>query len=148
MDVEMCGVHFPNPFILASGPPTADGNLIKRGFKAGWGGAVTKTIVGRDAEIKNVSPRIAVLKTGKKTVAMQNIELVTARKLDEWIEDIKIQKTSSLQASCPCTMKKAGNPLLKRYRLQERICLNLTSRVLTECRKKELEQPSGRMQIW
>jgi len=89
LEVEMCGVDFLNPFILASAPPTADGNLIKRGFEAGWGGAVTKTIVGRDVEVKNVSPRLAVLKCGKKVVAMQNIELVTTRKLDEWLEDIK-----------------------------------------------------------
>ncbi len=92
MDVEMCGVHFPNPFILASGPPTADGDLIKRGFEAGWGGAVTKTIIGRNEEIRNVSPRLAVLKSGKRVIAMQNIELVTTRKLDEWIEDIKMLK--------------------------------------------------------
>lgn len=92
LEVEMCGVDFLNPFILASGPPTADRNLIKRGFKAGWGGAVTKTIVGRDVEIKNVSPRLAVLKCGKKIVAMQNIELVTTRKLDEWLKDIKTLK--------------------------------------------------------
>ncbi len=90
----MCGVDFPNPFLLASGPPTANAELISKGFERGWGGAVTKTIVGRGVKIENVSPRLAVLKCGSKVVAMQNIELVTTRTLDEWIKDIRSLKNT------------------------------------------------------
>ncbi len=89
LEVDMCGVKLLNPFIVASGPSTATGELIMSAFEKGWGGVVTKTIVGRGVEIKNVSPRIAVIKTGKHIIAMQNIELVTTRTLNEWIEDIK-----------------------------------------------------------
>ena len=34
----------PNPFWLASAPPTNTGEMILRAFDAGWGGAVWKTI--------------------------------------------------------------------------------------------------------
>ena len=41
--VEMCGLKFQNPFGLASAPPTTTSPMIRRGFKAGWGFALTKT---------------------------------------------------------------------------------------------------------
>ncbi len=44
LSVEFCGVRFPNPFVLAAAPPTDKGEMIARGFDAGWGGAVVKTL--------------------------------------------------------------------------------------------------------
>lgn len=41
---RLVGVSFPNPFLLGSGPPTEDGDMILEAFRAGWGGAVLKTI--------------------------------------------------------------------------------------------------------
>lgn len=41
--VEMCGLKFLNPFGLASAPPTTTSAMIRRGFEAGWGFALTKT---------------------------------------------------------------------------------------------------------
>ncbi len=43
VSVEMCGLKFPNPFGLASAPPTTTSAMIRRGFQAGWGFALTKT---------------------------------------------------------------------------------------------------------
>jgi dihydropyrimidine dehydrogenase (NADP+) len=43
VSVEMCGLKFPNPFGLASAPPTTSSAMIRRGFQAGWGFAITKT---------------------------------------------------------------------------------------------------------
>lgn len=43
VSVEMCGLHFPNPFGLASAPPTTTSAMIRRSFQAGWGFALTKT---------------------------------------------------------------------------------------------------------
>ncbi len=37
-------INSPNPFWLASAPPTNTGEMIMRAFDAGWGGAVWKTI--------------------------------------------------------------------------------------------------------
>ena len=43
ISVEMCGLKFPNPFGLASAPPTTTSAMIRRAFEAGWGFALTKT---------------------------------------------------------------------------------------------------------
>ena len=43
LSVEVAGIRFPNPFGLASATPTTSAPMIRRGFEAGWGFAVTKT---------------------------------------------------------------------------------------------------------
>ena len=43
LSVDICGLKFPNPFGLASAPPTTTSAMIRRGFQAGWGFALTKT---------------------------------------------------------------------------------------------------------
>ena len=43
ISLEICGLKFPNPFGLASAPPTTSAPMIRRAFEAGWGFAVTKT---------------------------------------------------------------------------------------------------------
>lgn len=43
ISVDICNIHFENPFGLASAPPTTSSSMIRRAFQAGWGFAVTKT---------------------------------------------------------------------------------------------------------
>lgn len=43
ISVEICGIKFPNPFGLASAPPTTSTAMIRRAFEQGWGFALTKT---------------------------------------------------------------------------------------------------------
>lgn len=43
ISVEVCGIKFPNPFGLASAPPTTSTAMIRRAFEQGWGFALTKT---------------------------------------------------------------------------------------------------------
>ncbi|HEU4415848.1 MAG TPA: NAD-dependent dihydropyrimidine dehydrogenase subunit PreA, partial [Candidatus Angelobacter sp.] len=43
LSIDFCGVRSPNPFWLASGPPTNTAYQVMRAFDAGWGGAVWKT---------------------------------------------------------------------------------------------------------
>lgn len=57
ISVEMCGLKFPNPFGLASAPPTTSAAMIRRGFQAGWGFALTKTFSLDHDIVTNVSPR-------------------------------------------------------------------------------------------
>lgn len=90
LGVEVSGLVFPNPFILASGPPTARGSMIKRAFSRGWGGAVTKTIMPGHMTMENVSPRLATLKNaGGSVVGLENIELISPRPLPDWLRDIQ-----------------------------------------------------------
>lgn len=43
LSVEICGLKFENPFGIASAPPTTMSAMMRRGFEAGWGFALTKT---------------------------------------------------------------------------------------------------------
>ena len=47
-------IKSPNPFWLASAPPTDKAYNVERAFKAGWGGVVLKTL-GFDPHIVNVN---------------------------------------------------------------------------------------------
>ena len=80
LSVEFCGVKTPNPFWLASAPPTNTGDQVKRAFDAGWGGAVWKTLGN---PVVNVSSRFAGIDYGNTRLAgLNNIELITDRPLD------------------------------------------------------------------
>ena len=50
---DFVGIKSPNPFWLASAPPTDKEYNVVRAFKAGWGGVVWKTL-GLDPHIVNV----------------------------------------------------------------------------------------------
>ena len=86
---KYCGLEFENPFLLASAPPTATIDMIARGFNAGWGGAVTKTIKPDTMNIADVSPRFAALRNGKgKIYGFENFELVSKMDLAYWEKGI------------------------------------------------------------
>lgn len=74
------GIISPNPFWLASAPPTNSGRQILRAFEAGWGGAVWKTI---GQPIQNVSSRFGGIHwRGQRAAGFNNIELITDRTMD------------------------------------------------------------------
>jgi len=80
LSVEFCGIKSPNPFWLASAPPTNTGDQIMRAFDAGWGGAVWKTL---GEPIINVSSRYSSVDyRGQRMHGLNNIELITDRPLD------------------------------------------------------------------
>lgn len=91
---EFCGVRFPNPFTLASAPPTTTGEMIMRAFDAGWGGAITKSLTVDSERTVNVTPRLATVynprarKRGRPD-GLQNIELATTRPLHVWLDEIR-----------------------------------------------------------
>jgi len=43
LSVEVCGMKFPNPFGLASAPPTTTSAMMRRAYESGWGFELTKT---------------------------------------------------------------------------------------------------------
>ncbi len=86
LSVNICGIESPNPFWLASAPPTNTGEQVMRGFDAGWGGAVWKTL---GEPIVNVDSRFgAVDYSGTKVIGFNNIELITDRPLDANFKEI------------------------------------------------------------
>ena len=86
---EFCGITSPNPFWLASAPPTDKAYNVERAFRAGWGGVVWKAL-GEDPPVVNVSSRYGTLEVGGvKMVGMNNIELITDRPLQVNLQEIK-----------------------------------------------------------
>src|SRR5882757_3035722 len=84
--VKLCGVESPNPFWLASGPPTNTGDQVMRAFDAGWGGAVWKTL---GEPIVNVTSRYSSVDlNGFRMMGLNNIELITDRPLDLNLREI------------------------------------------------------------
>ncbi len=84
--VDFAGMRFPNPFMLASAPPTRTAEMIKRAFAAGWGGAVTKSIALEPAH--DLQPRLHPLRYHKRNVGMENVELTTQLTVEQWQREI------------------------------------------------------------
>jgi dihydropyrimidine dehydrogenase (NAD+) subunit PreA len=84
------GIKSPNPFWLASAPPTDKEYNVVRAFKAGWGGVVWKTL-GEDPPIVNVAgPRYGAVHSGdRRLIGLNNIELITDRPFQINLEEIK-----------------------------------------------------------
>jgi len=84
------GIHSPNPFWLASAPPTDKETNVVRAFEAGWGGVVWKTL-GEDPHIVNVNgPRYGAIYSSDRTlIGFNNIELITDRPLQTNLDEIK-----------------------------------------------------------
>ncbi|MBI2253451.1 MAG: NAD-dependent dihydropyrimidine dehydrogenase subunit PreA [Proteobacteria bacterium] len=83
------GIKSPNPFWLASAPPTDKEYNVVRAFQAGWGGVVWKTL-GEDPPVVNVSSRYGAFHMGNdRMVGFNNIELISDRPLDVNLQEIK-----------------------------------------------------------
>ncbi|MEP4421693.1 MAG: NAD-dependent dihydropyrimidine dehydrogenase subunit PreA, partial [Nitratireductor sp.] len=84
------GIKSPNPFWLASAPPTDKEYNVVRAFRAGWGGVVWKTL-GEDPHVVNVNgPRYGAIWSGdRRLLGMNNIELITDRPLQTNLREIK-----------------------------------------------------------
>ena len=90
LSTTFLGIKSPNPFWLASAPPTDRYVNVTRAFKAGWGGVVWKTL-GEGAPVVNVSgPRYgAIYGPDRRLIGLNNIELITDRPLEINLQEIK-----------------------------------------------------------
>ncbi len=77
LTTNFAGIKSPNPFWVASGPPSNTAHQAHRAFEAGWGGVVWKTI---GDPIVNVASRYSALNlAGMRMVGFNNIELISDR---------------------------------------------------------------------
>ena len=83
LQTTFAGIKSPNPFWLASAPPTDKAYNVNRAFEAGWGGVVWKTLGEAGPPIVNVNgPRYgALLSPDRRLMGFNNIELITDRDL-------------------------------------------------------------------
>ena len=95
LSTDFLGIKSPNPFWLASAPPTDKEYNVTRAFKAGWGGVVWKTL-GLDPNIVNVNgPRYgAIYGADRRLLGLNNIELITDRPLEVNLREIKAVKAA------------------------------------------------------
>src|SRR5712672_1800408 len=84
--VNLAGIKSPNPFWVASGPPSNTAYQCHRAFEAGWGGVVWKTI---GDPIVNVSSRYSAMNIGTtRMVGFNNIELISDRSVETNFREI------------------------------------------------------------
>src|SRR5436853_938535 len=83
---NFAGIDSPNPFWLASGPPTNTYGQVAKAFDQGWGGAVWKTI---GEPIINVFSRYGSVDLGQnRMMGFNNIELISDRPIVENLKEI------------------------------------------------------------
>ncbi|MGK2935405.1 MAG: NAD-dependent dihydropyrimidine dehydrogenase subunit PreA, partial [Gemmatimonadaceae bacterium] len=86
LSVNFAGIKSPNPFWLASGPPTNTYGQIARAFDVGWGGAVWKTV---GEPIINVFSRYGSIDLGiHRMIGFNNIELISDRPIEDNLREI------------------------------------------------------------
>lgn len=86
LSINLAGIRSPNPFWLASAPPTNSGYQVQRAFEAGWGGVVWKTL---GDPILNTSSRFAAVNfNGQRVAGFNNIELITDRPIEVNLKEI------------------------------------------------------------
>ncbi len=90
LHTTFAGIASPNPFWLASAPPTDKAYNVNRAFEAGWGGVVWKTLGEAGPPIVNVNgPRYGALLTpDRRMLGFNNIELITDRDLELNLSEI------------------------------------------------------------
>ena len=81
LNSKFIGIKSPNPFWLASAPPTDKEYNVRRAFESGWGGVVWKTLGEAGPPIVNVNgPRYgAIWGADRRLLGLNNIELITDR---------------------------------------------------------------------
>lgn len=96
LETTVNGLKFKNPFVIGSGPPGTNANVIRKAFDEGWGGVVAKTISMDASKVTNVAPRYARMRaTGSKEVfGWENIELISDRPFETWLEEFDSVKQS------------------------------------------------------
>ncbi|MCV2864918.1 NAD-dependent dihydropyrimidine dehydrogenase subunit PreA [Defluviimonas sp. WL0075] len=94
LTTNFIGIKSPNPFWLASAPPTDKEYNVRRAFEAGWGGVVWKTLGSEGPPVVNVNgPRYGVIHgADRRVLGINNIELITDRPLEVNLREIKSVK--------------------------------------------------------
>jgi dihydropyrimidine dehydrogenase (NADP+)/dihydropyrimidine dehydrogenase (NAD+) subunit PreA len=84
------GLKLPNPFIIGSGPPGTNLNVINKAFTEGWGAVIAKTVSLDASKVVNVTPRYGkLLATSGEVIGWENIELISDRPFKIWEEEFK-----------------------------------------------------------
>jgi dihydropyrimidine dehydrogenase (NADP+)/dihydropyrimidine dehydrogenase (NAD+) subunit PreA len=87
---QVDGLKLPNPFVIASGPPGTNLNVIYKAFEEGWGAVIAKTVSLDASKVVNVTPRYGkLLATSGEVIGWENIELISDRPFKLWEDEFK-----------------------------------------------------------
>ncbi|MDQ6718879.1 MAG: NAD-dependent dihydropyrimidine dehydrogenase subunit PreA [Gemmatimonadota bacterium] len=117
LKVNFAGIESPNPYWLASGPPTNTYVQVAKAFDLGWGGAVWKTV---GEPILNVFSRYGSIDLGpQRMVGFNNIELISDRPIEDNLREIaevkkKYPKHAVITSLMVETNQKAWHDMVKR----------------------------------
>lgn len=94
LETTVNGIKFPNPFVIGSGPPGTNANVIGKAWDEGWGGVICKTVSLDASKVVNVQPRYARLRSREtnEIYGWENIELISDRSFETWIDEFKMLK--------------------------------------------------------
>lgn len=83
------GLKLPNPFVIGSGPPGTNANVIGKAFDEGWGAVICKTVSLDASKVTNVQPRYGRLRAAdsQEIIGWENIELISDREFSAWIDE-------------------------------------------------------------
>ena len=83
LSVDLCGVRFETPFILAAAPPTDDLDMVRDAYRAGWAGAVLKTTSVEGTPVPLAYPMMSGLDFEEsRLIGMGNIDLISEHHID------------------------------------------------------------------
>src|ERR1700731_1959347 len=91
LSIAVDGLKLPNPFVIASGPPGTNANVIGKAFDEGWGAVICKTVSLDASKVVNVQPRYARLRAAgsDEIIGWENIELISDRSFETWIREFQ-----------------------------------------------------------
>jgi dihydroorotate dehydrogenase (fumarate)/dihydropyrimidine dehydrogenase (NAD+) subunit PreA len=92
LSIEVCGVKFKNPIVVASATPSKDAKFMKRCVDAGCGGIIAKTVTDEVKMQHYVSPRFTVLhkKAWPHDFSNYSCEFYATYTPAEWAEEMKV----------------------------------------------------------
>lgn len=99
------GIKLRNCLLVGSGPPSASFSAIDRARRAGFAGAVIKTVSPDSEPIQNVAPRYGRIhsKAGE-VIGHQNIELIATEPVAHWLDTVKRIKDVDPEFVIICSM--------------------------------------------
>jgi dihydropyrimidine dehydrogenase (NADP+)/dihydropyrimidine dehydrogenase (NAD+) subunit PreA len=91
LETTVNGLKLPNPFVIGSGPPGTNANVICKALEEGWGAVICKTISLDAGKVVNVQPRYARLRSRQsgEIYGWENIELISDRSFETWLDEFK-----------------------------------------------------------
>ncbi len=91
LETTVNSLKLPNPFVIGSGPPGTNANVIGKALDEGWGAVICKTVSLDAGKVINVQPRYARLRSREsgEIYGWENIELISDRSFDTWIDEFK-----------------------------------------------------------